>query len=128
MVKSTRLHLLSFAVLNPCLSVSSFYPLFVLFFCTPWEMPTRPGRRMKYGVHTSRRTAKPTKNQPFVGIVSYVCVCVPVDLGVYVYISVWSWTYLCGYVCGCMHFCVWMYERGYIGRMNEPVESSENSR
>ena len=56
MLKSANFTVLRFAVLNPCLSVSSFHPLFVwvffFFFCTTSEMPTRPG---------ARRTTKPTK-------------------------------------------------------------------
>ena len=63
MLRGVNFPFLCFAVLNPCLSVSSFQPLFVvwfLFFCT-CEMLTRPGVRRNNRVHTTRQTVNSTK-------------------------------------------------------------------
>ena len=65
---------LYFAVLNPCLSVSSSQPLLfvILFFCTICEMSTRPGMRIKNGVYTTRLSdeqPKPTKTWHVCGFI-----------------------------------------------------------
>ena len=56
MLKSARLHLLSFAVLNPCLSVSSFHPMFV-FFCflyNLWIAHTAGCKKKQRGLRAPR--------------------------------------------------------------------------
>ena len=72
MLKKTNFTFLHFAILNPCLSVSSFHPLFMFFenVSSVCEMPIRSDVRIYNGVHTSRWTAKPIKSV-HLGIVSY---------------------------------------------------------
>ena len=65
MLKTGRLHLLSFAGLNLCLFLPFTLCLLLLFFTT-CEMPTRLGVYNLWnihttGIHTTRRTARPIK-------------------------------------------------------------------
>ena len=68
-----QLHLPAFAVLNPCLSVSSFHPLFVIcffcFFSTTCEMPTQPSVRRNNWVR-NQMNSQTNKTPAFMGTVS----------------------------------------------------------